>query len=92
MHMVKFRLGQTVATPGALEALIESGEAPIDFLRRHVHGDWGDCGAEDAKANEDALLHEGRLMSVYKTNKSVKLWVITEHDRSVTTILLPEEY
>jgi hypothetical protein len=89
---VRVRLGQTVSTPGALAALIEAEESPVEFLSRHVRGDWGDVPPEDAKANNDALRTGGRLLSSYKTRKGEKLWIITEADRSVTTILLPHEY
>lgn len=89
---VKFNLGQTVATPGALEALNESGQSPIEFIRRHFAGDWGDVDDEDKQTNEDALIHGDRLLSAYSTTKGTKLWVITEADRSSTCILLPDEY
>ena len=88
----KFRLGKLVATPGALDALTESGQSPMHFVTRHLQGDWGDCCPEDRQANEDALLNGDRLFSVYKTAKGVKIWVITESDRSSTCILLPSEY
>jgi hypothetical protein len=87
-----FRLGQTVATPGALEALAEAGQSPSDFLSRHVHGDWGDCGKDDAAANHQALKDGARIFSVYHTSRRVRIWVITEADRSSTCILLPSEY
>jgi hypothetical protein len=88
----KFPLGQLVATPGALEAMQESGQSPLDFVARHVSGDWGDLCPEDKQLNEDALKDGDRIFSAYHTAKGVKLYVITEHDRSATTILLPEEY
>ena len=88
----RFSLGQTVATPGALAALTESGQAPTEFLQRHLVGDWGDVCDEDRQANEDALLHGERLLSVYRTKAGAKLWVITEADRSSTCLLLPDEY
>jgi len=87
-----FRLGQTVATPGALEALAEAGQSPADFLSRHIHGNWGDCGTEDAASNDQALKDGTRIFSVYRTSRGVKIWVITEADRSSTCILLPSEY
>ncbi len=88
----KFGLGKLVATPGALEALAEAGQAPMDFVSRHVRGDWGECCEEDRQANEDALRGGERLFSVYRTAKGVKIWVITEADRSSTCVLLPGEY
>jgi hypothetical protein len=89
---VAFTLGQTVATPGALRALEEAGQMPGDFLQRHQRGDWGEICEEDRKENELALDGGFRLMSVYQTRLGTKIWVITEADRSATTILLPEEY
>lgn len=87
-----FPLGLTVATPGALDALAESGEAPAAFVARHVAGDWGDLSREDKAANTLALVTGERILSAYRTARRVKLWVITEADRSATCILLPEEY
>ena len=87
-----FSLGHLVATPGALEALAEAGQEPILFLKRHITGDWGDCDAEDAAANDLALKDDARIFSVYHTAKGTKIWVITEADRSSTCILLPSEY
>ena len=89
---MKFPLGQTVSTPGALEALQDSGQSPADFLNRHSSGDWGELSNNDKQANEDALLHGDRIFSSYHTSNGVKIWVITEADRSSTCILLPEEY
>jgi len=87
-----FQLGQIVATPGALAAFEESGEQPGDFLRRHACGDWGDLCDEDRKENEFSLLHGFRLLSSYTLSSGTKIWVISEADRSSTTLLLPEEY
>jgi hypothetical protein len=92
-----FSLGQLLSTPGALEALEQSHQAPADFLSRHSRGDWGEVCDEDRQANDDALKDGSRLLSAYKTLKNVKLWIITEATddqgrRSATTILLPDEY
>lgn len=87
-----FSLGQVVATPGALAALEKAGQGPLDFLSRHVHGDWGDLCDEDRRENQLSLERGFRLLSSYRTLADVKLYVITEADRSVTTILLPAEY
>lgn len=87
-----FALGRILATPGAMDALSEANHNALDFLRRHVCGDWGDVCAEDAQANQFDLTHGGRLFSVYHTSQDVKLWLITEADRSATTFLLPSEY
>jgi hypothetical protein len=61
-------------------------------LARHAGGDWGDCGDEDWEANEQALLHDMRLLSVYLDREGRKFWIITEASRTATTILLPEDY
>jgi hypothetical protein len=88
----KFPLGRLVATPGALDALDQSGQSPADFLSRHVRGDWGEVCDEDKHQNDEALVNGARLLSAYKTLREVKFWIITEADRSSTCILLPEEY
>ncbi len=87
-----FSLGQIVATPGALEALKRANQTPATFLDRHVTGDWGELGDEDKQANERALRAGLRILSAYTTSDGVKLWIITEADRSATTMLLPSEY
>jgi hypothetical protein len=88
----KFPLGRLAATPGALGAMRASGQTPEFFLAKHLAGDWGEVGAEDWRANDEALRHGDRLLSAYKTLKGVRLWVITEADRGSTVVLLPEEY
>ncbi len=92
MSKAKFLLGQLVATPGALQALETAGQIPLEFLSRHQHGDWGDLGEEDKKENEFSVLNNFRVLSAYILKTGVKIWIITEADRSATTILLPEEY
>ena len=87
-----FELGQVVATPGALKALDEAGQSPSEFLNRHATGDWGTINQADIGLNEFAIKEGARILSVYHTTEAVKLWVITEADRSATTILLPEDY
>lgn len=87
-----FSLGQVVATPGALDALTRSGQSPLEFLTRHVRGDWGIVCEEDAEANEQSLKDGSRILSAYRTSLNEKLWVITEADRSSSVLLLPEEY
>lgn len=88
----KFALGQMVMTPGADLAMRTAGQVPPEFLLRHKHGDWGELPPEDIRENEWSLAHGARLFSSYRTRADEKLWVITEWDRSVTTLLLPEEY
>lgn len=90
--MATLTLGVTVATPGALEALKEADESPWEFFNRHATGDWGEISPEDREENELSLKEGLRVLSAYTLSTGVKLWVITEADRSVTTILLPEEY
>lgn len=88
----KFELGQILMTIGASEALLTAQHVPPEFLLRHKHGDWGDLCAEDQRENERSLRLGNRLLSSYQTRTEEKLWVITEWDRSATTLLLPEEY
>ena len=90
--ITRFALGQTFITPGAEEALQIAGQTATEFLRRHMSCDWGDLSDEDVKENEFSLKEGLRLLSAYQTGKGQKLWIITEADRSATTILLPSEY
>ncbi len=92
MNTAKFPLGRTVATPGALDALKEAGESPAYYLDRHITGDGGDVPPEDAAENELSVKKGFRILSAYTLSTEVKIWLITEADRSSTTILLPEEY
>lgn len=88
----RFLPGRIVATPGALSALQESGDTPEAFLRRHLAGDWGDVDKHDRRENEYSLQHGLRLLSAYTLADGTRLWIITEADRSSTTLLLPSEY
>jgi hypothetical protein len=88
----RFQLGQLVATQGALSALEQAGQSPIEFIHRHQSGDWGDLSQEDKRENEFSVDKYLRIFSAYHTAKGDKLWVITEADRSATTILFPSEY
>ncbi len=87
---VKFPLGLTVMTPGARDSIPPS--EMLQALRRHARGDWGDLDTEDQRANDRALQDGGRLLAAYRTRTDVKFWIITEADRSATTVLLPSEY
>ncbi len=89
---ILFKLGRVVMTPGAITALAASNESPWTFLARHLAGDWGDLDAEDKGLNDLAVKGGSRIFSAYVTAKGARLWVITEADRSATTILLPDEY
>ena len=84
-------LGKLVATPGALKLLSEAGEDAFAYLARHVTGDRGELCAFDRRQNERALREGARVLSSYPAGEET-IWIITEADRSVTTILLPEEY
>jgi hypothetical protein len=89
---MRFELGRVVATPGALRALQRAEQLPAEFLDRHVAGDWCNLGAEDQQENEFSVRNGFRILSAYITSAGDKIWIITEADRSSTTILLPEEY
>jgi hypothetical protein len=90
--LARFLLGRIVATPGALEALEEANQNPFEFIQRHQTGDWGELCEEDKRENEFSVRNDFRILSSYRTRNGVKIWVITEADRSVTTLLLPHEY
>lgn len=88
----RFPLGQIVATPAALEALKKAGQSASEFISRHASGDWGIVCEEDKNANEASLKDGSRILSAYRLSDGIKIWIITEADRSSTCILLPEEY
>lgn len=94
----KFKLGQILATPGALEALHRNHTDGLEFLRRHVSGDWGAVCRDDAELNDLALQDGSRILSAYLLADETKLWIITDAtiddhgNRQATTFLLPEEY
>lgn len=88
-----FSLGQLVATPAALQALKQHQIDPMRLLTRHVTGDWGEIHPQDAAQNEIAVLCRSRILSSYSMGDTgLPLWIVTEADRSVTTLLLPEDY
>lgn len=90
MPVARFRIGRICATPNALEALTQ-----LDILaglQRHQASDWGDVDRHDRQANDRALQGGSRLFSVYHSANQVKFWIITEADRSLTTLLLPQDY
>jgi hypothetical protein len=89
IRAARFPLGQVAITANA--SLRLSTEAVWTALSRHAVGDWGDLCPEDTLANDDALEHGGRLFSAYGQGEA-RMWIITEADRSVTTVLLPEDY
>lgn len=98
MYKFKFPIGQLVATPAAIKVMEDVGEDMFVFVNRHCTGDWGDVCLEDAEANEHALTHGHRIFSAYRLNADgnlsvhQRIWIITEADRSVTTVLLPDDY
>jgi len=91
-NTARFRLGKTLMTRGAQGALEEAGQSPHEFLQMHERGDWGEVSEDDQRENELSVREGFRILSAYCTSKGKRIWVITEADRSATTILLPEEY
>jgi len=88
----RFSTGQLVATPTALSVLVSFKVSPWSLLDRHARGDWGDLDEHDRRENDRALLAGDRLLSAYALPDGTRVWVITEADRSATTLLLPEDY
>ena len=91
-HASMFGLGRIVATQGAFRALERTEQSPIEFFDRHAQGDWGELDAEDKGENAFSVRHGFRILSAYTTSAGDTIWIITEADRSVTTLLLPSEY
>jgi hypothetical protein len=88
----QFALGQVMMTPGAAAAFAATGEHPFPFLARHQQGDWGHVSPEDAAENAFSVAHGFRILSTYTLKDGTRIWILTEADRSATTILLPDEY
>jgi hypothetical protein len=88
----RFILGRVVCTPDAVRLLASLPRQGFDLLERHASGDWGDVTPDDAAANASALQEGERILSSYVLPSGEKLWVLTEADRSCTTILTPDEY
>ena len=88
--MMKFKLGEVVMTQGIAENITRT--EILAALKRHASGDWGDVCKSDKKENDFAVKNGLRILSSYRTAKGEKFWIITEADRSSTTVLLPEEY
>ncbi|MFJ2995577.1 hypothetical protein [Pandoraea sp. NPDC087047] len=89
----RFALGRVVATPAALNALADAGAHPVELLNRHAAGDWGEVSDADALLNNRAQASGLRILSCYRLPKSGhRVWIITEADRTATTILLPKDY
>jgi len=89
---ILFSLGKVYLTAGAKESLSESNQEPFEFLTKHQSGNWGDVCKDDKKENDLSVKEGFRILSSYRTAKDVKIWIITEADRSSTTLLLPSEY
>lgn len=87
---VLFPVGLVVQTAGVAEA-IPTNDTLVGIWR-HTRGDWGDVSKQDKESNNDALVNERRILSSYTSSNGKKFWIITEHDRSLTTVLLPQEY
>ena len=87
-----FPLGQVVATPGALAVLDQAAVNAAELLQRHLFGDWGNVPIEDAEENIRSVGSGWRILSSYQVGEDDRIWIITEADRSVTTLLLPDEY
>ena len=87
-----FLLGMVVSTPGAVALLVKAGVHTREIIERHQSGDWGELMPDDCTLNDDAVKYGDRILSAYKLGAGGRLWVITEADRSVTTLLLPSEY
>lgn len=92
MNKILFDSGTVFITPGALEAIERAGETMLTLLDRHFTGVWGDLDQHDIVANEYAVEHGLRILSAFPIGNNVKIWIITEADRSSTAILLPSEY
>lgn len=92
-----FELGTMLATPGAMEALENSGDSVLEYITKHVTGVWNELDAHDQVANLDALKTGARVFSAYTLSDGTQIWIITEAKgdngkRASTTILLPSEY
>jgi hypothetical protein len=87
-----FPSGLVVATPGALAACERAQISPATYIYRHLAGDWGELDEKDRRENDHSLRHGWRLLSAYRLPTGERLWIITEADRSATTVLLPSEY
>lgn len=88
----RFRAGRLLMTAGVNDLVQRGVFNPGPYLQRHLDGDWGDLCDEDRRSNDTALKNGDRLFSSYRITPDLKLWIITEWDRSVTTLLLPDEY
>jgi len=91
-HPPRFQAGRLLVTPGIIALMERGGFNPMPYLRRHLHGDWGDLSPPDLRANRAALRDGDRLFSAYQVTPDLRVWIVTQSDRSATTVLLPDEY
>lgn len=89
---MRFALGRVVATRNCLNHLVSIGASAVPYSERHLRGDWGNLGTSDKQANEDAVRHGGRILSKYLLKDGTPIYVITEADRSYTTVMLVGDY
>jgi hypothetical protein len=87
-----FQLGRLCARPGAIRTLTRAAADPVEYIARHPAGDWGELDAEDTAANDRELRLGERIISAYRLANGEKIWIITEADRSATTVILPCQY
>ena len=90
IRVAVLRLGHIVATPNALQSITQ--DDILAGIQRHQAGDWGDISDEDRMANDQALVEGTRILSVYRSANGTIFWIVTEADRSSTTVMLPEDY
>ena len=90
--LMLFALGRLCATPGAIRTLTRAAADPVEYIARHLAGDWGDLDADDSAINDRASQLGERIISVYRLANDEKIWVVTEADRSATTMRLPAEH
>jgi hypothetical protein len=92
MNDTLFPFGHVVTSPGALAALQDAGQSALEFLERHGAGDWGEVGDDQREHNDRGLQRGLRLHSIYRTRRDAEVWCITEAGRTVTLLVLPDEY
>jgi hypothetical protein len=92
VNSARFPLGWITIRPGALAEFEQAGDLPGPFLKRHITGDWGELDEYDKAENDRSVLQSWRILSAYRLSNGAKIWIITEADRSATTLLLPSEY
>lgn len=89
---MRFALGRVVATRNCLDHLVSIGVSALPYLDRHQRGDWGNLGNSDKKVNDHAVLYGGRILSKYLLKDGTPIYVVTEADRTYTTVMLVGDY